>query len=204
MRFKYDQETRDRVIRMFFERRAAEPQDGGIAPTPRKRRPQFLSLAEREEISRGLAAGKSLRQIARDLKRAPSSISREVKRNKGARHYRAVDADDRAWRRAKRRRPCRLAEIEELRAFVAGKLADDWSPEQIAGHLAKHHPVGSHMRISHETIYKSLFIQTRGVLKRELRHLHLRGGSRQCSEGSRDGRHLRHPHQPAGGGPERR
>lgn len=146
---------------------------GGIAPTPHKRRPQFLALAEREEISRGLASGKSLRQIARDLKRAPSTISREVKRNKGARHYRAACADDRAWRRAQRHRPCRLAENEKLRAFVAGRLADDWSPQQIAGHLAKHHPVGSHMRISHETIYKSLFIQTRGVLKRELQQ-HLR------------------------------
>lgn len=146
---------------------------GGIAPARRKRRPEFLSLVEREEISRGLASGKSLRQIARELKRAPSSISREVKRNKGVRHYRAIDADDRAWRRARRRRPCLLAENEELRVFVASKLADDWSPQQIAGHLAKCYPVGSGMRISHETIYKSLFIQTRGVLKRELQQ-HLR------------------------------
>lgn len=106
---------------------------GGIAPAPRRRRPGFLSLAEREEISRGLASGKSLRQIALDLGRAPSSISREVKRNKGARHYRAEDADDRAWRRARRRRPCLLAGNDELRAFVAGKVADDWSPQQIAG-----------------------------------------------------------------------
>lgn len=135
---------------------------GGIASAPRKRRPQFLSLAERGEISGGLASGKSLRQIARELKRAPSSISREVKRNKGRRHCRAVDADDRAWRRARRLSPCLLAANEELRAFVAGKLADDWSPQQIAGHLAKHHLVGPGMRISHETGYKSLFIQTPG------------------------------------------
>jgi len=138
---------------------------GGIAPAPRKRRSEFLSLAEREEISRGLASGKSLRQIARELKRAPSSISREVRRNKGARHYRAVDADDRAWRRTRRRCPCLLARNEVLRALVAAKLADDWSPQQIAGHLAKRYPAGSSMRISHETIYKSLFVQTRGVLK---------------------------------------
>src|SRR5690625_2251940 len=146
---------------------------GGIAPAPRKRRAVFLSLFEREGISRGLASGKSLRQIARELGCAPSSISREVQRNKGARHYRAVDADDRAWRRARRHHPCLLARNEELRSFVAGKLADDWSPQQIAGHLAKQYPVGSSMRISHETIYKSLFIQTRGVLKRELQQ-HLR------------------------------
>ena len=144
----------------------------------------------REEISRGLASGLSLRQIALDLGRAPSSISREVKRNKGARHYRAVDADDRAWRRARRRRPCLLGTNEALRLLVADKLADDWSPEQISGYLSRNYAVDSGMRVSHETIYKSLFIQTRGVLARELqKHLRskrpIRRNKRSSTKGQR-------------------
>lgn len=146
---------------------------GGIAPKKRTRRPGYLTLAEREEISRALACGHSLRQIARDLGRAPSSISREVKRNKGVKKYRAVDADDRAWRRARRRRPCLLALNSRLRGFVASKLADDWSPQQIAGYLSVNYADDPLMQISHETIYKSLFIQTRGVLARALQE-HLR------------------------------
>ena len=146
---------------------------GGIAPRNRTRRPGYLTLAEREEISRALACGHSLRQIARALGRAPSSISREVKRNKGISKYRAVDADDRAWRRARRKRPCLLAVNSALRDFVASKLADDWSPQQISGYLRVNHPDEPEMRVSHETIYKSLFIQTRGVLNRALQE-HLR------------------------------
>lgn len=148
-------------------------QYGGIAPKHRTRRPVFLSLEEREEISRSLACGHSLRRIARDLGRAPSTISREIKRNKGVKKYRAVDADDRAWQRARRTRPCLLAENPALRDFVASKLADDWSPQQISGYLRVNYADDSGMRVSHETIYKSLFVQTRGVLAKALQE-HLR------------------------------
>jgi hypothetical protein len=105
---------------------------GGFAPPARTRRPQFLSLAEREEISRGIAAGETIRAIARRLHRSPSTISREVERNKGARRYRAVDADDRAWRRARRPKTCLLAQRPRLATFVADKLRENWSPEQIS------------------------------------------------------------------------
>ena len=146
---------------------------GGIAPPAPCRRPDALTLADREEISRGLARGESYRQIGLTLGPSPSTISREVARNKGRAKYRAVDADDRAWRRARRPQACLLAQRPGLRAVVAAKLAEDWSPEQIAGHLAKTYDVESGMRVSHETIYKSLFIQTRGVLAKELQK-HLR------------------------------
>lgn len=146
---------------------------GGIYRPPQRRRAGTLTLSEREEISRGLAAGESCRAIARRLGRSPSTITREIAKNKGSIRYRAVDADDRAWRRARRPKVCLLAQRPELRQFVADKLADDWSPEQIAGWLAKHHPVGSEMRVSHETIYQSLYIQSRGVLAKELQK-HLR------------------------------
>ncbi|MCU1612686.1 MAG: integrase [Frankiales bacterium] len=142
-------------------------QTGGYVPRPRRRRPQALDLAEREEISRGLARGDSLRQIARALGRAPSTVSREIARNRGRRKYRAVDADDRAWRRA-RPKACLLARDPALRAYVAARLADDWSPEQIAGVLARDAPIGTGVRVSHETIYKSLFVQSRGVLAKQL------------------------------------
>ncbi len=148
---------------------------GGIYQAPQRRRATALSLAEREEISRGLAAGESYRAIGRRLGRAASSISREVARNRGARRYRAADADDRTWRWAKRPKPCHLARHPALCARVADRLRDDWSPEQIAGTLRKAYPVGSAMRVSHETIYKSLFIESRGVLARDLR-AHLRSG----------------------------
>ncbi len=148
-------------------------QTGGYVPAPSRRRPGTLTLREREEISRGLARGHSIRQIARTLGRAPSTICREITRNRGRRRYRAVDADDRAWRRARRPRPCLLATNPDLRAFVAARLQDDWSPEQIAGTLRKQHPAQSGMWVSHETIYKSLFVQSRGVLARELQQ-HLR------------------------------
>jgi IS30 family transposase len=134
-----------------------------------------LTLADREEISRGLAAGESFGCIGRRLGRPTSTISREVAANKGRRRYRAVDADDRAWRRAKRPKKCKLATHPVLRGYVAARLREDWSPEQIAGVLKNKHPAGSRMRVSHETIYKSLFIQSRGVLAKELqRHLRSR------------------------------
>ncbi len=122
-----------------------------------------------------MAAGESLQSIGRRLGRPTSTVSREVARNKGRTRYRAVDAEDRAWRRARRPKTCLLAQRPQLRAFVAAKLAEDWSPDQIAGHLAKHYPMESEMRVSHETIYKSLFIQSRGVLAKDLQK-HLRTG----------------------------
>jgi len=146
---------------------------GGVYQPPQRRRPGALTLVEREEVSGGLAAGESYRWIARRLGRSPSTITGEVAKNKGPGRYRAVDADDRAWRRARRPKTCLLAQRPELRALVAAKLAQDWSPEQVSGWLAKHHPPGSPMRVSHETIYKSLFIQSRGVLAKELQK-HLR------------------------------
>ncbi|MEY9877589.1 IS30 family transposase [Streptacidiphilus sp. MAP12-33] len=149
--------------------------NGGYVPPVRARRPGFLTDAERELISRGLARGDSMRAIARSLGRAASTVSREISRNKGTEHYRAVDAEDRAWQRARRPKLCLLALNEPLREMVAARLADDWSPEQIAGHLAKAHPDAPGMRISHETIYKSLLMQTRGVLAKSLQQ-HLRSG----------------------------
>jgi IS30 family transposase len=146
--------------------------NGGYVPAVRTRRPGSLTVADREEISRSLARGDSLRQIARGLGRPASTVSREVARNKGRDRYRAVAAEDRAWERARRRQPCLLARNPRLRQVVADKLAQDWSPEQIAGYLARSYPPGSGMRVSHETIYKSLFIQARGVLAKELtKHL---------------------------------
>ena len=154
---------------------------GGIYQAPQRRRSGSLVLAEREEISRGLARGESCRAIARRLGRPASTVSREVARNRGRRKYRAVDADDRAFRRARRPKPCLLARRPALREFVAAKLADDWSPEQISGWLARRHPAGSVMRISHETIYRSLFIQSRGVLAKELqKHLRSKRPIRRC------------------------
>ncbi len=155
-------------------------QTGGYTPAPRKRRDEHLSLVEREEISRGLARGDSIRKIAGCIGRAPSTVSREIKRNKGARHYRAIDADDRAWRRARRPKTCLLAQNRALRDYVADQLSEDWSPEQIAGALAKHHPVGEGVTVSHETIYKTLFVQSRGVLAKELqKHLRTRRPTRR-------------------------
>ena len=141
---------------------------GGIAPLPRRRAAPTLRLAEREEISRGVAAGWSMRQIAQNLGRSPSTISREIRRNGGCCAYRASGADRRAWGRALRPKPCRLARHAELRWRVAQKLALQWSPKQIAGWLKQQFPADQGMQVSHETIYPSLFIQTRGVLKKEL------------------------------------
>ena len=150
-------------------------QTGGYVPAPRKRRSDALTLVEREEISRGLARKESVRQIARTLGRAASTVSREIAGNRGRRKYRAVDAEDRAWRRARRPKACLLAGHPALRAYVAARLGEDWSPQQIAGVLAKDAPIGTGVRVSHETIYKSLFVQSRGVLAKELQK-HLRSG----------------------------
>ena len=141
---------------------------GGFAPVERKRGESDLRLEEREEISRGLAAGLSLRAIAVGLHRAPSSISREVRRNGGRRRYRAASADVNAWRRGRRPKRCRLASRPKLRRVVARRLQEQWSPQQISGWLNTAYPDNLAMQVSHETIYKSLFIQARGVLKKEL------------------------------------
>ena len=146
---------------------------GGYLPQVRSRSTRFLSLGEREEISRGICAGLSLRQIATDLGRSASTISREITRNGGPRRYRANPADEMAWGKARRPKNCRLALNDRLRRIVASKLALDWSPEQIAGWLKRTYPDDEALRVSHETIYKSLFIQSRGVLKKELQK-HLR------------------------------
>ena len=141
---------------------------GGIAPAPRRRALAALRLEEREEISRGIAVGQSIRQIALGLGRAPSTVSREIRRNGGSQRYRANQADRSAWKRALRPKPCRLAFHRELRWRVAQKLALQWSPEQISGWLKREFPTDQDMQISHEAIYRSLFVQTRGVLKKEL------------------------------------
>jgi hypothetical protein len=140
--------------------------NGGCVPSARRRRAESLSLEEREEISRGLARGDSLRAIGSALARAASTVCREVNRNGGRARYRAAGADEHAWDRARRPKQCLLARLPRLADFVAGKLSDDWSPEQISGHLAKTYDRDSGMRVSHETIYKTLFIQSRGVLAR--------------------------------------
>ena len=141
---------------------------GGIAPHPRRRSPRVLSLAEREEISRHVATGSSVRAIARQLGRAPSTISREIHRHGDRTHYRAATADATAWRRAQRPKRCRLARDPRLRRAVATKLALAWSPQQIAGWLVNAYPDEPTMRVSHETIYRTLYVQARGVLKKQL------------------------------------
>jgi IS30 family transposase len=143
-------------------------ESGGIRPAPRRRSPLALTLAEREEVSRGLVAGRSLRSMATSLGRAPSTISREIRRNGGLCGYRASKADQAAWDRARRPKTCRLVENRALARRVAAKLQLQWSPQQIAGWLKRRHPDDEHARVSHETIYRSLFIQARGALKKEL------------------------------------
>jgi IS30 family transposase len=141
---------------------------GGIVSAARRRSPRTLTLAEREVISRGIATGSSIREIARGLKRAGSTVSREVVRHGGRPLYRATEADRQAWQSALRPKVCRLAIHRKLRKVVASKLILDWSPEQISGWLKNQFPQDQTMRVSHETIYRSLFIQARGVLKQEL------------------------------------
>jgi IS30 family transposase len=141
---------------------------GGIAPPARRRSPRVLTLAEREDISRGIASGQPLRAIAKCLQRAVSTVSREVARHGGRPQYRASEADSQAWESARRPKPCRLATHSELQEIVASKLLQDWSPEQISGWLKMEYPNDESLRVSHETIYRSLFIQARGALKQEL------------------------------------
>jgi IS30 family transposase len=143
-------------------------QTGGIRPAQRHRSRLALTLAEREEISRAVAAGHSIRSIAALLGRAPSSISREIQRNGGQECYRASQADQAAWDKAQRPKPCKLVKNRSLASVVAGKLQSQWSPEQIAGWLKRTYPDDETQQVSHETIYRSLFIQARGALKKEL------------------------------------
>ena len=138
---------------------------GGIVPRVRRRSRRVLTLAEREDISRGIASGCSLRVIAQRLSRTSSTVSREVARHGGRAQYRASDADQRAWQLALRPKVCRLALHEKLRTIVASKLIEDWSPQQISGWLKTEYPKDESLRVSHETIYRSLFIQARGALK---------------------------------------
>jgi IS30 family transposase len=139
-----------------------------VAPCERRRSRLALTLVEREEISRGVAAGESARAIAARLGRSPSTVTRELNRHHGRRGYRAGEADQRTWESARRPQLCKLARQPALRELVAGKLEQDWSPEQIAGWLKARFPLDQTMRVSHETIYLTLFIQARGALKREL------------------------------------
>src|SRR5271169_5773561 len=150
---------------------------GGIRPAARRRSPLALTLAEREDISRGIASDSSIREIARRMNRAASTVSREVIRHAGRPAYRAHDADCQAWVSALRPKRCLLAANRKLRDIVASKLILDWSPEQISGWLKTRYPDDPSMRVSHETIYRSLFIQARGVLKKELMD-HLRSKRR--------------------------
>ena len=158
---------------------------GGIRPATRRRAPLTLTLTDRECISRGLAADRSLRDIARELGRAPSTISREVSRHGGRRKYRATCADEAAWGCAKRPKSCVLAQNSALRDTVAMKLTEDWSPQQIAGWLKRTYPDEPTMQVSHETIYPSVYIQARGVLRKELQqHLRTKRVFRQSRHGN--------------------
>jgi IS30 family transposase/predicted RNA-binding protein YlqC (UPF0109 family) len=141
---------------------------GGVRPPVRTRSSRHLSLVEREEISRGVAAGDSLRMVATRLGRAPSTISRELARNGGRHRYRAHHADRAALRRGRRPKPSKLAENPELRAVVEEKLKDWWSPQQVVLWLKRTYPDNQEMQVSHETIYLSLFVQGKGALRREL------------------------------------
>jgi IS30 family transposase len=179
-RWKAGQGVRDIGRTLGFDHgsiRSLLIQRGGIAPLARKRAASALTLVEREDISRGIASGATFRLIAARLGRAPSTVSREVARHGGRDRYRAAPADDRAWQSALRPKECVLARNRALCDIVAGRLALEWSPEQISGWLKDEFPHDSSLRVSHETIYRSLFIQERGVLKKELMQ-HLRSGRR--------------------------
>ena len=155
-------------------------QTGGIRPPERRRCATVLTLAEREEVSRALMAGQSMRSIAARLGRAPSTISREIGRNGGRDGYRATLADQAAWERALRPKLCKLAKNRVLAGIVADMLRMLWSPEQIAGWLKHTYPHDQGLQVSHETIYRSLFIQARGALKKELlEHLRRTRGMRR-------------------------
>ena len=147
---------KDHVVIQFLLAR-----HGGIAPAARRRSRWALTLAEREDISRGIASGCSMRVIAQRLSRACSTVSREVARHGGRAQYRASEADQQAWESALRPKPCLLATHSKLQEIVASKLIQDWSPQQISGWLKQHYPDDESLRVSHETIYRSLFIQAR-------------------------------------------
>jgi len=165
-------ESLNAIARLFGRHhpsiRGVLAQSGGIRPAPRRRFRLALTLAEREEISRSVVAGHTIRSMAVSLGRAPSTISREIRRNGGRQGYRASAADQAAWDRARRPKPCRLVQNRALGRIVAEKLQLEWSPEQIAGWLKRRFPHDEHYQVSPETIYRSLFIQARGALKKEL------------------------------------
>jgi IS30 family transposase len=161
---------------------------GGIRPVSRRRSRLALSLSEREEISRGVVAGQTMRSIAALLERAPSTISREVKRNGGRRGYRANKAEQSAWDRAHRPKICKLVENRALARIVASKLRQRWSPQQIAGWLKKTYPDDESYQVSHEIIYRSLYVQARGALKKELiKHLRTQRSMRRSRHGNKGG-----------------
>lgn len=165
-------------IAQLFDRNHSSVQrilaeSGGIRPPLRIRSSTALTLIEREEISRSIVAGDSMRTIARSLERSPSTISREIKRNGGIEAYRAAEADAATWNRAHRPKACKLLMNQQLASAVATKLRQRWSPQQVAGWLKHSFPGNEELQVSHETIYKTLFIQTRGALKKELTE-HLR------------------------------
>jgi len=161
---------------------------GGIRPVPRCRSRLALTLSEREEISRGIAGQQSARSMARLLGRSPSTVSRELSRNGGYDRYRAALADDKAWVRSRRPKRCKLANNPRLRRVVASKLRLNWAPEQIAGWLKRANPKDECNRVSHETIYRSLFVQARGALKKELLgHLRSRRTIRRSKQAGLNG-----------------
>ena len=161
---------------------------GGIRPPDRTRSCLALTLGEREEISRSLHARQSLRSIARTLQRSASTISREIRHNGGSAQYRAAPSDQAAWDRAQRPKPCKLAGSRYLCRAISAKLTRKWSPQQIAGWLMREHPDDAQRRVSHETIYRSLFIQARGVLKKELlAHLRAKRSIRRSRHASLKG-----------------
>jgi IS30 family transposase len=161
---------------------------GGIRPAPRRRSPLALTLAEREEISRGIVAGQSIRSMARRLGRAASTVSREINRNGGRRGYRANKADQAAWQRAHRPKRCKLVENRALARIVARRLQRNWSPDQIAGWLKRTYADDENYQVSHETIYRSLYVQARGALKKELmRHLRSQRTMRRSRYGNGSG-----------------
>jgi len=161
---------------------------GGIRPSPRRRSRLALTLSEREEISRGIVARRSIRFMASLLGRSPSTVSREVCRNGGYDRYRAAVADEQAWIRTRRPKRCKLANSPWLRQAVSRKLGLNWSPEQIAGWLKRTHPEDGSYQVSHETIYRSLFVQARGVLKKELlQHLRSKRTIRRSKQATQKG-----------------
>jgi transposase, IS30 family len=178
-------ESLRQIASLLFDRHHSSVREilvdsGGIRPPQRRRSQRALSLAEREEISRGLVAGQSIRSIASSLKRAPSTISRELRRNEGRKGYRASQADQAAWNRARRPKQCKLGLHPSLARRVANKLKRRWSPEQIAGWLRRTSSDEPNRQVSHETIYRTLYIQARGALKKELlAHLRRTRGMRR-------------------------